>query len=60
MEPRLSPYKLAPGAYQALSQMEAYVKQIAAELGYDDEAYFSRMFKKAVGVSPRDYQAGRG
>lgn len=36
------------------------VKQIAAELGYDDEAYFSRLFKKAVGVSPRDYQLGRG
>lgn len=35
------------------------VKQIAAELGYDDEAYFSRLFKKAVGISPRDYQLGR-
>ena len=32
------------------------VKEVAAELGYDDEAYFSRLFKKAVGVSPRDYQ----
>lgn len=36
------------------------VKQIAAELGYDDEAYFSRLFKKTVGVSPRDYQLGHG
>ncbi len=34
------------------------VKEIAAELGYDDEAYFSRVFKKAVGSSPRDYQLG--
>lgn len=34
------------------------VKEIAGELGYDDEAYFSRLFKKAVGVSPRDYQLG--
>ena len=34
------------------------VKEIAAELGYEDEAYFSRLFKKAVGVSPRDYQLG--
>jgi AhpD family alkylhydroperoxidase len=31
MEARLSPYKLAPGAYQALSQMEAYVKQSGLE-----------------------------
>lgn len=34
------------------------VKEVAAELGYDDEAYFSRLFKKSVGVSPRDYQLG--
>jgi len=34
------------------------VKQVAAELGYEDEAYFSRLFKKSVGVSPRDYQLG--
>lgn len=34
------------------------VKEVAAELGYDDEAYFSRLFKKEVGVSPRDYQLG--
>jgi AraC-like DNA-binding protein len=34
------------------------IKEIAGELGYDDEAYFSRLFKKSVGVSPRDYQLG--
>jgi AraC-like DNA-binding protein len=28
------------------------VKQVAAELGFDDELYFSRMFKKATGYSP--------
>ena len=28
------------------------VKEIAFELGYDDEFYFSRFFKKNVGVSP--------
>ena len=31
MEPRLDPYKLAPGAREALSQMEAYVKQTGLE-----------------------------
>ena len=29
------------------------VKQVAFELGYDDEFYFSRFFKKNVGVSPQ-------
>ncbi|MFK7787223.1 MAG: helix-turn-helix domain-containing protein [Crocinitomicaceae bacterium] len=32
------------------------VKQIAANLGYDDEFYFSRFFKKKVGVSPDIYR----
>ncbi|MEM8890381.1 MAG: helix-turn-helix domain-containing protein [Bacteroidota bacterium] len=32
------------------------VKQIAAMLGYQDEFYFSRFFKKKVGVSPDLYR----
>jgi len=28
------------------------VKQVARELGFDDELYFSRLFKKGTGVSP--------
>lgn len=32
------------------------VKQIAAFLGYEDEFYFSRFFKKKVGVSPDIYR----
>lgn len=30
-------------------------KEIAYSLGYDDYAYFSRMFRKYVGVSPSVY-----
>jgi len=32
------------------------LKQIAAGLGYYDEFYFSRFFKKKVGVSPDNYR----
>lgn len=32
------------------------VKQISAALGYQDEFYFSRLFKKKVGVSPDIYR----
>ena len=28
------------------------VKQIAAEVGFADELYFSRLFKRATGCSP--------
>jgi len=32
------------------------VKQIAYELGYNDEFYFSRFFKKNVGISPQIFR----
>lgn len=32
------------------------VKEISAALGYEDEFYFSRLFKKKVGVSPDTYR----
>ncbi|WP_317129516.1 helix-turn-helix domain-containing protein [Chryseobacterium candidae] len=32
------------------------VKEIASELGFADEFYFSRYFKKAVGCSPKNYR----
>ena len=32
------------------------VKQIADSLGFDDEAYFSRLFSQATGISPTDFR----
>jgi AraC-like DNA-binding protein len=32
------------------------VKEIAFELGYDDEFYFSRFFRKQTGVSPQTFR----
>lgn len=32
------------------------VKEIAGELGFEDEFYFSRYFKKSVGCSPKNYR----
>ncbi|MEX0794924.1 MAG: AraC family transcriptional regulator [Pirellulaceae bacterium] len=32
------------------------VKQVAAEVGYHEELYFSRLFKKATGVSPKFFR----
>ncbi len=33
------------------------VKQLAAELGFDDDAYFSRFFRKHTGLSPKAFRA---
>lgn len=32
------------------------VQEIAWKLGYEDQYYFSRMFKKVAGLSPRQYR----
>lgn len=57
---------LAPNAYltrvrirvatQLLRQSTLTVKEIASRVGLPDEAYFSRLFKKATGVSPMHYR----
>jgi len=33
------------------------IKKIASSLGYDDPYYFSRLFKKKIGVSPTQYRS---
>jgi AraC family transcriptional activator of pobA len=32
------------------------IKQISAELGFDDEGYFGRFFKKHTGLKPTDFR----
>ena len=43
-------------AKRELYQTSKTVKEIAYELGYDDEFYFSRFFKKNTDVSPQIYR----
>jgi len=44
-------------ACQLLDSTEMSVKAIAASLGYDDPLYFSRLFSKTMGMSPRAYRS---
>jgi AraC family transcriptional regulator, transcriptional activator of pobA len=32
------------------------IKQVAADLGFDDEAYFGRFFKKHLGLTPTAFR----
>jgi AraC-like DNA-binding protein len=32
------------------------VREVSFELGYDDPYYFSRLFKKVMGISPMQYR----
>lgn len=44
-------------AKSLLRQPEYKINEIAAAVGYESAAHFSRTFKKAVGISPQDYRA---
>jgi len=48
--------KIVKEAKKILTQSREQVKQIAWQLGYEDQYYFSRMFKKQTGLSPREYR----
>lgn len=43
-------------ACQLLSQSDLRINEIAGKIGYEDTFYFSRLFKKINGKSPRDYK----
>ncbi|MDD2485735.1 MAG: AraC family transcriptional regulator [bacterium] len=47
--------KLA-AARNALLSTSKSIKRIAAELGFSDEAYFRRVFRKAEGMPPSEYR----
>lgn len=45
-------------ACKLLQSTDLPIYQVAQRLGYGDPYYFSRQFRKAVGVSPRTYRKG--
>lgn len=45
-------------ACKLMREQDLYIYQVAQRLGYKDQYYFSRLFKKVVGVSPENYKKG--
>lgn len=43
-------------ACRLLRITDSYIYEVAQQLGYSDQYYFSRIFKKVVGMSPREYK----
>ena len=46
-------------ACRLLDSSEDPIKRIAAAVGYEDPYYFSRIFKRVIGVSPQHYRESR-
>ncbi|MCD8739993.1 AraC family transcriptional regulator [Mucilaginibacter roseus] len=44
-------------ACQLLFSEEIRIKTVASNLGYEDQYYFSRLFKKFMGMSPEQYRS---
>ncbi|WP_069999747.1 response regulator [Cellulosilyticum sp. I15G10I2] len=45
-------------AAKALLYDEMSIKEVALEVGYRDSNYFSRLFKKCVGITPTEFKEG--
>jgi AraC-like DNA-binding protein len=43
-------------AGELLKETDLQIKEIAGLVGYEDQFYFSRLFKSVHGLSPRDYR----
>ena len=43
-------------ARRLLSETELSIKEITAKVGYNDQNYFSRIFKNKYGLSPKEYR----
>ena len=49
--------RLVHEAQRELVYTASSVKLLASELGFDDDAYFSRFFKRHTGLSPSEFRA---
>ena len=47
---------LAEHAVRLLTGTDRSVKEIAAEMGFDNEYYFSRFFKRHLGLPPGEFR----
>ena len=45
-------------AGELLADKNSYIKEVAISVGFEDQLYFSRLFKRYYGVTPSEYRAG--
>lgn len=47
------------GAIRLMDEGQTDAADVSAEVGYRDDKYFQRLFKKRTGCTPREYQRGK-
>jgi AraC family transcriptional regulator, transcriptional activator of pobA len=47
-------------AQKALTNIEKSISQVAYDISFEDPAYFSRLFKKRMGISPKKFRENHG
>ena len=47
-------------AKRLLEGSDIRIADVAAQVGYADQFYFSRLFKRATGITPSDYRRQGG
>ncbi|MBR2460076.1 MAG: helix-turn-helix transcriptional regulator [Clostridia bacterium] len=52
----INAYRLGKAHAMLGSEAEMKIKEIASSCGFDDQLYFSKMYSKAYGISPRGYR----
>lgn len=53
---QLADEKIVLEAKRILTHQHIKIKEVAWQLGYEDEYYFSRIFKKIEGIAPKNYK----
>ena len=43
-------------AEELLKDRNSYIKEVAISVGFEDQLYFSRLFKRYHGVTPSEYR----
>ena len=46
-------------AKELLSDKNSYIKEVAVAVGFEDQLYFSRLFKRYSGLTPSEYRASK-
>ena len=46
-------------AGELLSDKNSYIKEVAVAVGFEDQLYFSRLFKRYSGLTPSEYRASK-